>query len=429
MFTKFFLLLLITTTSALASYIPGTLSNPLSGSLDFTQISTPANPSAGLDRCYTKSDDKFYCLTSGGSEQLIGPASGSGTVTTVSVVSANGLAGTVATATTTPAITLSTTITGLLKGNGTAISAASSGTDYQAPITTSSAPANQFATGFSAPNTFTYAQPAFSDLSGNITAAQMLALTSANIYVGNGSNQPASVAPSGGFTINNTGVATLGNTAVTGQALTGFSAGAGVVAATDTILQAFNKVVGNAASYLSTTLNSAQIFVGNGSNVATAVSPSGGFTISNTGVATLGNTAVTGQPITGFTAGAGTVSATDTILQALQKIVGNFVAFKEVVQAGGTCSTSYSVAPNSGTMVTLTLNGACAIDVTGLLAGNSFTLQLTQSSTTTPTFSSAYKWQGGSAPTFSASATKYDVVSCESFDGTNLMCGALIDVR
>ena len=57
---------------------------------------------------------------------------GGGTVTSVSVVSANGLAGTVATATTTPAITLSTTITGLLKGNATAISAAVSGTDYSA---------------------------------------------------------------------------------------------------------------------------------------------------------------------------------------------------------------------------------------------------------------------------------------------------------
>ena len=57
-----------------------------------------------------------------------------GTVTSVSVVTANGLAGTVATSTTTPAITLSTTITGLLKGNGTAISAATSGTDY-APAT------------------------------------------------------------------------------------------------------------------------------------------------------------------------------------------------------------------------------------------------------------------------------------------------------
>jgi len=57
-----------------------------------------------------------------------------GTVTTVSVATSNGFAGTVANATSTPVITLSTSITGLLKGNGTAISAATSGTDY-APAT------------------------------------------------------------------------------------------------------------------------------------------------------------------------------------------------------------------------------------------------------------------------------------------------------
>jgi hypothetical protein len=50
---------------------------------------------------------------------------GTGTVTQVSVVTANGFAGTVATDTTTPAITLTTSITGILQGNGTAISAAS----------------------------------------------------------------------------------------------------------------------------------------------------------------------------------------------------------------------------------------------------------------------------------------------------------------
>jgi hypothetical protein len=63
---------------------------------------------------------------------------GSGTVTTVSVASANGFAGSVANATSTPAITISTSITGVLKGNGTAISAATSGTDY-APATSGSA--------------------------------------------------------------------------------------------------------------------------------------------------------------------------------------------------------------------------------------------------------------------------------------------------
>ena len=73
-------------------------------------------------------------LTSAGAGTPTWATAAAGTVTSVSVVSANGLAGTVATATTTPAITLSTTITGLLKGNGTAISAAASGTDY-APAT------------------------------------------------------------------------------------------------------------------------------------------------------------------------------------------------------------------------------------------------------------------------------------------------------
>lgn len=68
---------------------------------------------------------------------LLGNApAGSGTVTSASVVSANGFAGTVATATTTPAITLTTSITGVLKGNGTAISAATAGTDYGVPSDT-----------------------------------------------------------------------------------------------------------------------------------------------------------------------------------------------------------------------------------------------------------------------------------------------------
>ena len=54
-------------------------------------------------------------------------------VTSITVTSSNGLAGTV-TSGATPAITLSTSITGILKGNGTAISAATSGADY-APAT------------------------------------------------------------------------------------------------------------------------------------------------------------------------------------------------------------------------------------------------------------------------------------------------------
>jgi hypothetical protein len=66
----------------------------------------------------------------------VASSTGTGTVTSASVVTANGFAGTVATATTTPAITLTTSITGVLKGNGSAISAATAGTDYVTPTGT-----------------------------------------------------------------------------------------------------------------------------------------------------------------------------------------------------------------------------------------------------------------------------------------------------
>lgn len=82
-------------------------------------------------------------LTTDGAGALSFSSVGSGTVTTVSVVSANGLAGSVANATSTPAITLSTSITGVLKGNGTAISAATAGTDYVAPGTATTFTADQ----------------------------------------------------------------------------------------------------------------------------------------------------------------------------------------------------------------------------------------------------------------------------------------------
>jgi len=157
------------------------------------------------------------------------PSFGSGTVTTVSVVSANGFAGTVANATTTPAITLTTSITGLLKGNGTAISAA-----------------------------------AASD--------------------------------------------------VTGQLLTGYVSGAGVLAATDTILQGFNKLNGNIAALVtgvSSVTGSGNIASSGGAtpNITfTGVLPvaNGGTNASSAGITAFNN-------ITGYTA-AGATGTTSTNL-------------------------------------------------------------------------------------------------------------------
>jgi len=105
---------------------------------------------------------------------------GAGTVTTVSVTSANGFTGTVATASSTPAITITTSITGVLKGNGTAISAATAGTDYQAPIGTisglvkgngaNSLTAATAGTDYQAPVSATGILKS-SGVSGNVTAA------------------------------------------------------------------------------------------------------------------------------------------------------------------------------------------------------------------------------------------------------------------
>lgn len=79
-------------------------------------------------------DGKLYYKDNTGTVQLLTSKDiTAGAVTAISVTTANGLSGT-SSGGTTPALTLGTTVTGVLKGNGTAISAAVSGTDY-APAT------------------------------------------------------------------------------------------------------------------------------------------------------------------------------------------------------------------------------------------------------------------------------------------------------
>jgi hypothetical protein len=76
-------------------------------------------------------------------------------------------------------------------------------------------------------------------------AKQSATLTSAHILVGNGSNVASDVALTGDVAITNAGVSSITSATVTGKLITGFVSGSGVVAATDTILQAFNKINGN----------------------------------------------------------------------------------------------------------------------------------------------------------------------------------------
>jgi hypothetical protein len=87
----------------------------------------------GTTLAFTAAGTSGQILKSNGASVPTWINNDAGTVTSASVVSANGFSGTVATATSTPAITLTTSITGVLKGNGTALSAATAGTDYLAP--------------------------------------------------------------------------------------------------------------------------------------------------------------------------------------------------------------------------------------------------------------------------------------------------------
>ncbi len=135
-----------------------------------------------------------------------------------------------------------------------------------------------------------------------IDFSKLATLSSANILVGNVSNVAASVAVTGDITITNAGVTAIGSGKIV-------NAQVNASAAID-----FSKLAA---------LTSGNILVGNVSNVAASVAMSSEATISNAGAVTLTNSAVIGKVLTGYTSGSGTVAATDTILQAVQKLNGN----------------------------------------------------------------------------------------------------------
>ena len=141
-------------------------------------------------------------LTSTGSGAPTWTTDGGGTVTSVSVVSANGLNGTVATATTTPAITLSTTITGVLKGNGTAISAAASGTDYAPATSGTSILYGNGSGGFSNVTIGTGVAFAGGALSATGSGGTVTSVTGTAPVVSSGGNTPAISMPAATTSVN-----------------------------------------------------------------------------------------------------------------------------------------------------------------------------------------------------------------------------------
>ena len=113
-----------------------TASGTLASSAALTQYGVVYGGGAGAVPVATAAGTTGQVLTAttSGAPSWSSPAT-SGTVTAVSVASTNGFAGT-SSGGATPALTLQTSITGVLKGNGTAISAATAGTDYVTPTGT-----------------------------------------------------------------------------------------------------------------------------------------------------------------------------------------------------------------------------------------------------------------------------------------------------
>ena len=114
-------------------------------------------------------------------------------------------------------------------------------------------------------------------------------------------------------------------------------------------------------------LTSGNILVGNVSNVATSVAVSGEATISNAGAVTLANSAVITKVLTGYVSGAGTVAATDSILQAIQKLNGNDAA----LVAGPASATDNAVARFDSTTGKLVQNSGVTLDDSAAFLGAS----------------------------------------------------------
>ena len=158
--------------------------------------------------------------------------------------------------------------------------------------------------------TATTTQAAIDELENEIDNVNTL--TSANILVGNGSNVATGVTMSGDVTIDNTGATTIGTDKVTSTKILDATIASADIA-NDAIDATRLNVTGDGtvgqilvsdadgsfswADGLTNTLASANILVGDGSNVATAQTMSGDVTIDNTGATTIQDNSVDGTDI------------------------------------------------------------------------------------------------------------------------------------
>lgn len=112
---------------------------------------------------------------------------------------------------------------------------------------------------------------------------------------------------------------------------------------------------------LATLPSAGQMLIGNAGGTAYALAlMSGEATMTSLGAVTLSNSAVIGKVLTGYTSGAGTVAATDTILQAIQKLNGNIGAISSgITQLTGDVTAGPGSGSQAATLASVVTAGSC----------------------------------------------------------------------
>ena len=284
------------------------------GTLAYDQGGTGQTSYAAGDIIYASGVNTLAKLTIGTTGQRLVVAAGvpswatDSTVGTVTSVGWTGGIVSVATATTTPAFTIAGTSGGIPYFSSASTWATSAALAASALVLGGGAGA--------APTTTTTGT--------NVVTALGVNIGTAGAFVVNGG---ALGTPASGILTNATGTAsglTAGNV-TTNANLTGGVTSVGNVATVVTNANLTGGVtsVGNAATVVTNAnLTGGVTSIGNAATVVTNANLTGDVTSAGNAT-TLTNAPVIAKVLTGYTSGAGTVAATDSILQAIQKLNGN----------------------------------------------------------------------------------------------------------